>query len=163
MKKIVLVCDIDGTLTDGKMYYTKEGKAMKAFGCDDWDALMALSKKIELCFISGDTKGFPITSKRIEDEMGYTLNTVPSNAKLRWKWIEKNFKGYTIIFIGDGIYDYLSLENADHSFTVKDALTHVKDSAKIVLDRNGGERFVAQCCLIINNTLDLKCFEGIYD
>lgn len=31
-KKIVFVCDVDGTLTDGKMYYTKDGKTMKAFG-----------------------------------------------------------------------------------------------------------------------------------
>ena len=30
-KKIVFVMDVDGTLTDGKMYYTKEGKVMKAF------------------------------------------------------------------------------------------------------------------------------------
>lgn len=30
-EKIVFVMDCDGTLTDGKMYYTKEGKTMKAF------------------------------------------------------------------------------------------------------------------------------------
>lgn len=29
--KVVFVMDCDGTLTDGKMYYTKEGKTMKAF------------------------------------------------------------------------------------------------------------------------------------
>lgn len=157
-KEIVFVLDVDGTLTNGKMYYTKEGKVMKAFGCDDFDALKSLGKKVKIHFISGDEKGFEI-SKRRADEMNIPINLVPSNAKKRWQWIVDNYKDFEIIFMGDGINDYVALENAHMSFTVEDALPHVKAAAQFDVGRKGGERAVAAACLMINGEYALGCFE----
>jgi len=152
-----------GTLTDGKMYYTKEGKVMKAFGCDDFDAIKALQKKVEICCITGDKRGFPIVEKRIKDEMELRLELVPSNAKERWSWIKKEYPEYTIVFMGDGIYDFLCLKKADYSFTVSDSLFHVKKTQKSYLRRQGGNRAVAEACILIDQELNLNCFPDIYD
>ena len=35
-----LVIDVDGVMTDGKFYYSVDGKILKAFGADDHDALL---------------------------------------------------------------------------------------------------------------------------
>jgi 3-deoxy-D-manno-octulosonate 8-phosphate phosphatase (KDO 8-P phosphatase) len=157
-RKIVFVLDVDGTLTNGKMYYTKEGKVMKAFGCDDFDALKTLSEKVEIQFISGDAKGFEISKKRA-DEMGIPIALVPSNAERRWKWIKTVFPDEIIVFMGDGINDYLALKNADYSFTLEDALGHTKAAATHGwIPRTGGERAVAQACIIIDSILGLGCF-----
>lgn len=140
------------------MYYTKEGKVMKAFNCDDWDALKELSNKIELCFITGDKKGFDIVKKRIEEEMNFPLFLVSHLSEERWKWIKEKYPNYTIIFMGDGIYDYTSLKSADLSFTIKNALNHIKQAASVVIERNGGDRAVAEACLYINKYYKLGCF-----
>jgi 3-deoxy-D-manno-octulosonate 8-phosphate phosphatase (KDO 8-P phosphatase) len=159
-KEIVFVMDVDGTLTDGKMYYTKEGKTMKAFGCDDFDAIKTLGKKVHIHFISGDEKGFEISKKRA-DEMNIPINLVPSNAKKRWDWISETYVGHEIIFMGDGINDYTALEKANMSFTVVDALPHILEAAQFNVGRRGGDRAVAAACLMINAEYGLGCFEDI--
>ena len=74
MNPKVLILDVDGVMTDGKFYYTSDGKFLKAFGPDDSDALGVLNKLIEIRFITGDKKGFSISKKRIVDDMGYKLD-----------------------------------------------------------------------------------------
>jgi 3-deoxy-D-manno-octulosonate 8-phosphate phosphatase (KDO 8-P phosphatase) len=157
-RNIVFVLDVDGTLTDGRMYYTKEGKVMKSFGCDDFDALKLIGQKIHIQFITADRKGFPIVQKRA-DEMGIYLAEVPNRPKARWQWIKERFPDMEIIYMGDGIFDYYCLEQAEVSFTVKDALSHVLDSAKHVIDRRGGDRAVAEACLEINQIYELEIFK----
>ncbi len=157
-RKVVFVLDVDGTLTDGRMYYTKEGKVMKSFGCDDFDALKLVGQKIHLQFITADKKGFPIVQKRAE-EMGIPLADVPNRPKARWNWIKENYPDMDIIYMGDGIFDYNCLEKADLSFTVKDAMDHVLDAATQVIDRRGGDRAVAEACMEINRIYELKIFQ----
>ena len=68
MKKIIVISDVDGCLTDGKFVYTAEGKVSKTFGPHDNDGVKLLRKNgIETIFISADKRGFPITEKRITD------------------------------------------------------------------------------------------------
>jgi len=140
---------------------------MKKFGTDDFDALKALNQKIEICCITGDKKGFPIVEKRIKEEMLFPLFLVSHKPLERWQWIKENYKdkGYTVIFAGDGIYDYKSLAEADLSFTVKNALDHVKNSAVVVVNRNGAERFIAEVCIRIDKYYNLKVpeFEEMYE
>lgn len=118
-----------------KCIIPKNGKYMKAFGCDDFDALKAISKEVKVCCISADKRGFPIVEKRIKDEMGLDLFLVSNKPQERWDWISEKFKEHFIVFVGDGIYDWIALKNADLSFTVKDALQHVKNSADIIVNR----------------------------
>ena len=47
-----LVIDVDGVMTDGKFYYSLEGKILKAFGADDHDALSILKKFINIIFVT---------------------------------------------------------------------------------------------------------------
>ena len=57
-----LVIDVDGVMTDGKFYYSVDGKILKAFGADDHDALSIL-KKYKYYFYNWDKKGFKISKK----------------------------------------------------------------------------------------------------
>ncbi|WP_207636661.1 hypothetical protein [Clostridium saccharoperbutylacetonicum] len=64
-KPKVFIMDVDGILTDGSFYYTIEGKVMKKFGADDNDALSLLKPYINIIFVTGDKKGFPISKKEL--------------------------------------------------------------------------------------------------
>jgi 3-deoxy-D-manno-octulosonate 8-phosphate phosphatase (KDO 8-P phosphatase) len=136
---------------------------MKAFGCDDFDSMKAISKKAEICVITADERGFLIVEKRIKEEMQMPLYLVPNGAKQRWDWIKEKFKdNYEIVYIGDGIYDYYSLRNADLSFTMGNSLFHVKKNASVILRRSGGDRAVAEACIMIDQYYKLGVFDDFY-
>ncbi|MEK6881382.1 MAG: phosphatase [Nanoarchaeota archaeon] len=146
---LVFILDVDGVITDGKMWYNKDGKYLKAFGCDDFDLLREIQKYMKVVFITADKKGYPIVKKRIVDEMGWRLEIVPSFPKERWDWIKNNFLQYNVIFMADGVFDFLALSKCYYGITTKDALTHVRNEASLVVERSGGHRAVAEACLKI--------------
>jgi len=74
------------------------------------------------------------------------LHLVPHYPNERWDWIENQYKGKQIAFMGDGCYDYLSLKRT-YGITTCDALPYVKNCAKYVTQRPGGNRAVAEACL----------------
>jgi 3-deoxy-D-manno-octulosonate 8-phosphate phosphatase (KDO 8-P phosphatase) len=158
MTNMVLVLDVDGTLTDGKMYYTENGKYIKVFGPDDHDALKEASKFMKIQFISADKKGFSISKRRIFDEMNFPLALVSEKAKERWEWIKKTYPKEEIVFVGDGINDYECLRNAKYSACPVDSLDHIKDSSDYVSARRGGDRFVADVIIELSRAFDLKMF-----
>lgn len=149
-KKHVFVLDVDGTLTDGKMIYTSEGKRAKQFGPDDWSALELMQRYMKLHFISADKKGFPITQRRIEEECGYELDLVGGHGLDRWKFIRDKYdERWHVNFMGDGIFDAVPLQHADFGITTADALDYVQSCANYVTKHTGGNRAVAEACLKI--------------
>ena len=103
----VVVFDVDGILTDSTFWQSKDGKQLKRFGADDWDAVRELMKFAKVSFVTADKKGFPIVQKRIEDEMKFDLDLVPNKPiQSRWEWIKTIFPDNKIIYVGDGIYDW---------------------------------------------------------
>ena len=155
-----MICffDVDGVFTDGGFYQSIDGKQLKKFGADDWDALDVLMKYHEVRFITADKKGFPIVKSRFVEKGGkdweWNLHLVSNKPDLRWTWIlsfavGKLYNPDDIVYVGDGIFDYFSLKNAALGITTCDALDHVIDAADVVINRKGGSRFVAECCLEI--------------
>ena len=64
-----LLIDVDGVMTTGQFFYTREGKTMKVFGPDDNDGLSLVKPYLDIRFVTGDKKGFNISKKRIVDDM----------------------------------------------------------------------------------------------
>ncbi len=106
MKRICVVSDVDGCLTNGNFIYTEEGKIAKIFGPHDNDGAKLLRKNgIDIIFISADKRGFLITKKRIED-MKCQISNVSEVERVNWirEWkAEEHYD--VIIFFGDGIGD----------------------------------------------------------
>ncbi len=148
-KEYVFVLDVDGTATDGKMYYSDQGKLLKAFGPDDWDVLKQIQKFVDVSFITADKKGYRISSKRIRDDVDFPLMLVSGEPEKRWEEIEKRFFNKKIIFMGDGWADWLPIQRSDYGITTCDALDHVKQYADYVTARPGGNRAIAEACLYL--------------
>ena len=71
-----LVTDVDGVLTDGKYFYSDQGKILKQFGPHDSDGFKIIkSLGINVRAISADHRGFNITRKRLGD-MGIDVHLV---------------------------------------------------------------------------------------
>ncbi|MEK7080248.1 MAG: phosphatase [Patescibacteria group bacterium] len=156
IKPKYFLIDVDGVMTDGKLYYTKEGKIMKVFGPDDSDALNILENFIKIIFISGDKRGFEISKKRIVDDMGFSLEQV-STVK-RMEYIKKIADPSEIIYMGDGIFDHYVFQEVGYSICPYDGFYLTKKRANFVTKATGGNRAVAEACLHI-----LEKFFGPYD
>ena len=144
--KIFLI-DVDGVFTDGKFYYTTEGKIMKKFGPEDNDALTLLNGKLKLHTISGDKRGFKITQKRIEEDMGLPLSLVSTFE--RTEWIKTNFNPKEVIYMGDGIFDPLVFKEVAYSITPANAFFKTKELADFVTQARGSEGAVAEAVIHI--------------
>src|SRR5690349_9241349 len=113
LKPKYFVLDVDGVLTNGQFIYNVNGKVAKTFGADDNDALSLLKDILEICFITGDKRGFPISKKRIVDDMHFPLDLVSTFD--RFSWFEKNVVPAETIFMGDGILDALVFPHVAYS------------------------------------------------
>jgi len=142
-----LIIDVDGVMTDGKFYYSHDGKVMKAFGADDHDALSILRNYINIVFVTGDKKGYRISKKRITSHMGFPLYLVSTVQRV--EWIQKRFDLKKCIYIGDGFFDYLVMQKVGYSLTPNNSANFTKKKANHVLRRSGGDRAVAEACLFI--------------
>ena len=62
----LVVLDVDGVMTDGKKYYTREGKiVMKQFCDKDWTAIKRFkAMNIPVIFLTGDTFNQAVADKR---------------------------------------------------------------------------------------------------
>lgn len=146
MKNFII--DVDGVMTDGRFYYTAEGKVMKAFGPDDHDALLLLKPYIKLISVTGDRKGFAISKKRVSDDMHLPLELVSTFERIKWM-IDKGIKLEETIYMGDGIFDATIFHQVGYGIAPSNAFYTTKEKADFVTKAQGGHGAIAEACLHI--------------
>lgn len=146
----VLILDVDGVLTDGKFVYTMDGKWSKTFGSDDNDALCLIKDKLMIHAVSGDKRGFKISQKRVQEDMGLPLDLVSTFERV--DWIASRFKLEEVIYMGDGIFDSLVFKKVGYSIAPANAFFKTKEAADFVTQARGGEGAVAEACFHIAET-----------
>ena len=104
IKPVTFILDVDGVMTTGHFLYTSEGKSLKIFGPDDNDGLSLLNSYIDILSVTGDRKGFPISQKRIVEDMKYPLDLVSTIRRI--DWIREHHDPAEVIYMGDGIFDH---------------------------------------------------------
>jgi 3-deoxy-D-manno-octulosonate 8-phosphate phosphatase (KDO 8-P phosphatase) len=142
-----LILDVDGVLTTGQFLYTEDGKFAKIFGPHDSDGLKMIRPYLRLQAISADKRGFPITQKRVETDMGIPLALVSEEERL--EWLQRNFDLSESVFIGDGIFDSHIFPYVAYSIAPQNAFFLAKQKAHFVTEAKSGEGAVAEACLHI--------------
>jgi 3-deoxy-D-manno-octulosonate 8-phosphate phosphatase (KDO 8-P phosphatase) len=159
MKILNLITDVDGVLTDGKYFYTSEGKIMKQFGPHDSDGVKILrSLGLKVSAITADHRGFEISKKRLED-MGVEL-TLVSEAE-RKGWVSKNYDLQTTAFVGDGLHDAPVMKLCALSFAPANALKITKNCADVITEASGGDGVLLEVALILMKRFDPSGYEEL--
>lgn len=140
------IIDLDGVMTDGRFYYTVEGKVMKAFGPDDHDALLLLKPYMNIFFVTGDRKGYGISQKRIVDDMKFPLELVSTIERTEWI-MEKGLDPKESVYMGDGIFDAMVFDKVAYGIAPQNAFYTTKKRANFVTRASGGNGAVAEACL----------------
>ena len=143
----MLVLDVDGTLTDGKIYMSANGELMKAFNIKDGYALARLHNiGIEPIIITGRTS--EIVKRRCE-ELGITelFQGVDNKATcLKKVCEEKGFTTKQCAYIGDDLNDLDCMMLCGHKAAPADAMKGVRDIVDYVCKTRGGEGAVREYC-----------------
>ena len=138
------VLDVDGVFTTGQFLYTADGKFAKVFGAHDADGIKLIRPYVKLHTISADKRGFAITKKRVQDDMGLTLHLVPEGDRL--EWMKKNFDLEHCAYMGDGIFDAQIFNFVGYAIAPQNAFYLAKQEADYVTEARSGEGAVAEAC-----------------
>jgi len=131
--------DVDGTLTDGTVYYSSEGELLKNFSLRDGTGFFLLRE----CGIKSGiitTEQSLIVAKRAEKlHVDVYLYGALHKVESIQSFLDKNNLGFAnIAYIGDEINDVRLLSECGLSFAVADADSRVKKVADVVCQQNGG-------------------------
>ncbi len=141
----LLVLDVDGCLSDGKITYTNSGDEIKSFNVKDGLAITSwikLGKKVAI--ITG--RKSKIVKKRA-DELGIEYYFQGIKNKLEKLDELLDTLGLTrenVAAIGDDLNDYKMLKSVKSSFTPKDGVDEIKEIVDVVLSKNGGDGAVRE-------------------
>lgn len=146
----LLVLDVDGVLTDGRLYYHDDGTESKAFDVRDGHGIkLAQRAGIEVALISG--RSSPCVDKRAADlEITEVVqgpkDKVPTFERLL---SEKGLGPEQAAFMGDDLVDLPVMRRAGFAVTVADASEHLFEAAHYVTLAPGGRGAVREVVELI--------------
>lgn len=150
-KPKTLIFDLDGVLTDGKIYYSEEGKIFKVFGPDDHEAIKLIRKLLKVLVITADEKGLAISKRRVEKDLGLELFLVPSQGRINW--IKERFIPEEVVYMGDGIFDHLVFQEVLYAIAPGNASRRIRELADYVCECKGSEGAVSEASLHVAKNL----------
>jgi 3-deoxy-D-manno-octulosonate 8-phosphate phosphatase (KDO 8-P phosphatase) len=147
-KPLELFClDVDGVMTDGSFLYSQEGKVLKRFGPEDGDALQILRQFIDIRFVTADFRGLDISRARIERDLGFPLELVPSTDRRRW--LNGKCDLSRVAYMGDSFSDIPILKSVAVAIAPANASAGAKRVANFTTKSAGGEGAVAEACFYV--------------
>lgn len=136
----MIVFDVDGTLTDGKIYMGVNGEVMKAFSTKDAVGVRKLPKyNILPVIITGRESQITVnraTEIGINEVYQNVLNKID---KLEELIKEKNISSSEIAYIGDDENDIECMKKCGFCACPLDAVEMVKKECDYISSHNGGD------------------------
>lgn len=142
--------DVDGTLTDGTVFYSAEGEAMKRFSLRDGMGIELLRKAgIDAAIITSENSRIVI--KRAEKLKIEHLILGSRNKKQSLQELAGNLMLSTeeIAYIGDDVNDIQPMQTAGYSACPADSADEVKKAADYICKATGGNGAAREFCELI--------------
>lgn len=146
----LLICDIDGVLTDGRLHITQDGIHYLSFHVHDGLGLKLLMHSgIEVAIIT--TSPSPIIDCRMQ-QLGIKHYFKHQYDKLiAYEQLQQSLslEDKQIAYIGDDLIDLPVLERAGLSIAVANAVSEVQQQVSWVTTKAGGQGAVREVCELI--------------
>jgi len=143
----LLLLDVDGVLTDGRIIYDSLGNELKAFDVKDGHGLKMIQRAgIKVGIITGRSSE---VVRRRADELGIEILYQGALQKLKpYREIlaQYNLTDDQVAYVGDDIVDLPILQRVGFSATVADAVPDVLPLVDYVATRDGGRGAVREIC-----------------
>lgn len=142
----LIVLDVDGTLTDGKIMYTSNGDEIKSFDVADGLAIAVWTKKFakKAAIITG-RKSALVERRAKELGISHLHQGIHNKDEVLENILkEEGLEWNQVAAIGDDLNDYKMLKKAGLSFTPANGTSYLKDFVNIVCENKGGEGAVRE-------------------
>ena len=151
-----LICDIDGVLTDGKLYYDNYGNELKAFHVQDGMGLkLLMAAKIHVAVITASKNA--VVDHRM-NQLGiehYYKGQVDKITALHQLKEKLGLDNAEIAYVGDDLPDLPLIRQVGLGVAVADAVVQVKEFAYWQTTKKGGRGAVREVCDLILNAQQL--------
>jgi len=159
-----LVLDVDGVLTDGRLYFDNQGNEMKAFCTRDGLGIRAVQQQgVTVALITGrESQIVANRARNLRIEHVYQGRNDKLNA-FHELLMETGLEAPEICYAGDDWVDIPVLDRVGLAVTVPEADALVKSHAHWITSQPGGNGAVRQMCDLILGArgLDQKVLDGI--
>lgn len=146
----LLLLDVDGVMTDGRVVFADSGEEVKAFDVKDGHGIRMLMRNgVSVALLTGRESRVVLHRAR---DLG--IDMVYQGAKDKFSVFEgilseKGFKGEEVCYVGDDLVDMPVMKRAGLSISVADASEELKGSVDYVTERAGGRGAVREVCELI--------------
>jgi 3-deoxy-D-manno-octulosonate 8-phosphate phosphatase (KDO 8-P phosphatase) len=143
----LLILDVDGVMTDGRITYDNNGEESKSFDVKDGHGLKLLQRAgIKVGIITG-RKSAVVERRAAELSIdlvyqGVKDKRVPFNEILK----KQSLLPEEVAYVGDDVVDLPVMRRVGFAVTVADAVDDVKPFAHLVTKREGGRGAVREVC-----------------
>ncbi|MBX3709203.1 MAG: HAD-IIIA family hydrolase [Gammaproteobacteria bacterium] len=151
----LLVLDVDGILTTGRIYYGSNAFEMRGFHIHDGLGIKLIQKTgVMVAIISG--KHSDIVAKRLHDldvqhvYLGHEIK-LPAYEDLKHKL---QIKDHEIAYMGDDLPDLPLLRRVGLSITVPQAPASIKQYVDLITKKKAGKGAVREVCELIMQAQD---------
>lgn len=146
----LLILDVDGVMTDGRIILTDSGEEIKCFHVRDGLGLKLLMEAgIDVAIMTGRTS--KVVQKRAEEigiheiHQGVSDKAALLSSLMRNKGLEKK----QVCAMGDDLPDLPMFQVAGMAVAVSDAAAEVREAAAMVTKSRGGMGAVREVCEMI--------------
>lgn len=158
----LLICDVDGVFSDGRIYLGNQGEELKAFHTRDGYGVKALRQAgIEVAVITGRNSAIVqqrMTSLTVPYIYQGQENKLAAFADLRQRL---QLTPEQIAYIGDDLPDWAVMQHCGLSVAVKDAHPYLRQHAHYITTMAGGFGAVRELCdLILISQQHFGLFDG---
>lgn len=145
MKIKMLVMDVDGTLTDGKIYIGNQGEVMKAFNVKDGYGIAHLKDTEILPVIITGRKSDIVAQRAKELNITELYQGVEDKLKcLKKIAVKYEINIEEIAYIGDDLNDLLCMQYCGLTACPADAMEEVKQKVDYICKVDGGKGAVRE-------------------
>jgi 3-deoxy-D-manno-octulosonate 8-phosphate phosphatase (KDO 8-P phosphatase) len=141
----LVLLDVDGVLTDGRLYYGPDGEALKAFDVKDGHGIVLLRDHVDFGVISG--RPGKASEKRLQ-ELRFKHLVFGERDKLAGyaKLAHLGVPDEEVAYMGDDVNDVPLLRRVGLAACPADARPEAREVAQLVTAATGGRGAVRELC-----------------
>jgi len=146
----LLICDVDGVLTDGSLFFGDDGQEYKAFNSRDGHGMKMLQEAgVDIAIITGRTSN--VVSLRMKNLGIKHLYQGQHDKRLAFNELLKEFKlsAEEVAYMGDDVVDLPVMTKVGLAITVADGHELVQQHSHWCTQNKGGKGAAREVCELL--------------
>lgn len=146
----LIVMDVDGTMTDGGVYFDSNGVESKRFDVHDGAGiLLAQQVGIEFMILTG-RNSVCVEKRASELKIKYVYQGVSDKLGFLEKFVKENNLSFDeVAYIGDDLNDYRLMQAVGVKVCPNNAVKEIKDICDVQLSKSGGSGAIREFVEIV--------------